>query len=155
MKIDRKIKVGMAVMGILALQACATSADRKLDERVKSEPPVQNSEELSQRAKTTIEQDPSLSVEQKKKLNNLRESVSTELKGLRQQSLDLRALLLKDFEEHNDQEMSLIRNRLQKLYNQQVSLIFDSIKKANKIVGHTPSQRAWGKDIFIGERDHL
>ena len=55
---------------------------------------------------------------------------------MRSQSLKLRAILIRDFEVENDQEIELIHSRLQDLNNQQLGLLFNSIKKANKLVKH-------------------
>ena len=152
----KNIKNGMSksVLSLILLigAGCASDADKRLDQKLAQEPDVASSTQLTKEAQTDINHDSHFTPDQKVKLTKLREETSAELKSLRKQSLQLRALLIKDFEAENDSEIDLIHNRLQDINNRQVSLLFDSIKKANEIVGHIPRTREWIEEMFVGDR---
>ena len=139
-----KIKnIYLMCMMALFLGGCATGANQKLDQKLLQEPVIPNSAALGQEAQAKINNDSRLTPEQKTKLTQLREETSDSLKHLRSQSLQLRGLLIQDFADGNDAEVDLIHSRLNDLSSRQVSLLFDSLNKGNKILGHIPYRQEW------------
>ena len=138
----------------LLIVGCATDAGKKLDQKLSQEPEISNATVLSQKVQSSIDLDKNLSPDQKVKLSKLREDTSAELRSLRRQSLKLRDLLVKDFVAENDQEIDLIHDRLETVNNRQVSVIFDAVKKADVIVGHTPRNREWFNEMMMEDRGH-
>ena len=153
MKISKSMSLGsIAFLMSLLIGGCASDANKKLDQRLAVEPVITNGAALNQEAQVLIEQDPNLTPEQKTKLAKLRDETSAELKRLGRESLQLKDLLIKDFIAENDLEIDTIRGRLKKLNDRQVSAIFDSIKKADKIIGHIPRDREWINKMFVDDR---
>ena len=142
----------IACATLLIIAGCATGASKKLDQKISQEPEIGNSTALSQKAQSDIDQDKGLTADQKAKLSKLREETSAELRNLRQQSLKLRDILVQDFVAENDQEIDLVHDRLRDNSDRQISLIFDSLKKADLIVGHTPRNREWFRDMMMEDR---
>ena len=140
-------------LSLVLIQGCASTGNKVLEQKIAQEPEISNSDVLRQEAQADIDQDQSLSAEQKAKLTQLREKTSSELARIRSESLKLRDILIKDFEAENDAEIELIRYRLKDLNDRQVSVMFKAIKEANKIIGHLPQRnRAWVNEVFMGAR---
>jgi len=135
---------GLMVTGMmLFVQGCASDANKRLDQKIGHEPPVKNTSELNKEIQTTIDQDSSLTPDQKEKLTKLRKETAQKLLALRQESLKLRDILIRDFESENDEEIDLIHERMKDLNDQQVSVLFHSVREGNKILGHVPFRKGW------------
>jgi hypothetical protein len=150
---QNKIRPYLATVALLSLVACATTdGDKKLDEKLQSmDTQVQG--DLSKHVQASINNNMSLTPSQKTSMNELRKRISDDLNAIHQRSLKLREILIKDFEIGDSRETSLIRERLQNLNNLQVALIFDTIKKANEIIGRDPSFRDSVNEIFSHQPD--
>ncbi len=150
MKLSKKMAgVLVLILTLFLAEGCATDGSKKLDQKLATEPVIANSAELTKEVQTNIDQDKTLTPEQKVKLTKLRVETSTELKRLREQSLRLRDILIKDFEAENDKEIDIIHDRLQDNSNRQIEVIFDTIRKANSIIGHIPQNREWVNMMFM------
>ena len=101
----------------------------------------QVSGDLNRHAQNSIDTNEKLTQNQKDSMTDLRKSTTHNLELLQQRSLKLREVLIKDFESGDTREISLIREHLQNVNNLQVVLIFDTLKKANEIVGRNSSFR--------------
>ena len=147
-----KLKPYFAAVTLLLLGACATDGEKKLEEKLQSmDTQVQG--DLSKHVQASIDNNMGLTSAQKSSMTDLRKSTAYELNVIHQRSLKLREILIKDFETGNSREISLIREHLQNLNNLQVALIFDTIKKANEIIGRDPSFRDTVNELFSRQPD--
>lgn len=149
---QEKIVHYLTILALLSLGACATDGEKKLEEKLQSmDTQVQG--DLSKHVQASINNNLGLSAAQKSSMTDLRKSTSYDLNIIHQRSLKLREILIKDFESGNSREISLIREHLQSLNNLQVALIFDTIKKANEIIGRDPSFRDTVNELFSRQPD--
>ena len=132
---------------LFCIAGCASDGEKKLDQKLHAMKP-ENSAEVSRSAQMSIDQNKNLSNDQKVSMTELRKRTTFDLHLLQEQSLKLREILIQDFEADDSREISLIRDHLQALNNLQVELIFDTIKKANQIIGHSPSFRDSINELF-------
>lgn len=118
-----------------------TAENRKLDAKVEGEKNITTRQELAQETEQTFQQAP-LSAEQKQQLNALRERTRSEIKSIRDQSLQLRAVLAKDLvaTPYDDNQVDIIKRRLQSLSNDELKTTFRAIDDANKIIGNRGTQ---------------
>ncbi len=129
-----------------ALAGCASQsyAERKVDYELAKEPPVTSRAELNGQAKSLINSMSGLTSEQKNQLEELRVSVVSQSSALRNRSLALRSILIRTVlsSSYDAQEVAAIKNRLQKVEEQRVSLILDASVKANKILGRDDDRKS-------------
>ncbi len=151
---SNKIKVEsfLALAAVIVFSGCATGASKTLDQKLSQKPEVTSSADLGKEAQNTIDQDTHLTPDQKAQLTQLRVDTSAKLTAIRKESLQLRDLVIKDFAAENDAELDLIRTRMTKLNKKQVSVLFDAVAKANKIIGHIPRNPMWLNSMMTEER---
>jgi len=134
----KKYQVGVVCLVLgLALQGCATATNRNLDSKLNQEASVQNRKEFQSEANRTIETAKGLTLEQRQSLESLKATMWTKREALGEQSLKLRAILVKDLisSNYDMDEVNLIKARLSDLEDQRLTLIFDAVSKANEIMG--------------------
>ncbi|HEX7675824.1 MAG TPA: hypothetical protein VF412_16725 [Bdellovibrio sp.] len=121
----------------LALTAgCAQKTIEKVNNEVATAPAVKNTSQLRQEAQDLIEKS-NLSPEIKTQLLALKASSSQQMQGLREESLKLRALLIKTVlsPNYNKKEVDVIHSKIRKNQNQYLAVMFDTVDKANGILG--------------------
>ena len=142
--LNRCLKINLIlVLCSFILQGCATSGEKKLDEKLSRGMDISNSTDLTIKIRAEIDSDSHLTPEQKFKLIKIEEDTSIGLQKLRRVSLQLRDILVEDFKSQDDAEIDVIRLRLQDVNTRQISLIFDSVEKANKVVGRGHHYATW------------
>jgi len=89
-----------------------------------------------------------LSADKKAQLTTLRLATEKQLEAYRDESLRLRSLLIKDVmaPTYNRAEVGLIKSRMSKVERQRLATIFDTVDKANTILGH---------DVSIPENERM
>jgi hypothetical protein len=136
--------VGLAALSLTVLNACSnTEANRKLDEKLNAEPAPASSEALRNEARTMIESSKTLSQEEKTKLLALGDSVRADTQVTRDESLKLRALLIKEItaEPYNANEVNLIKKRLKANSDKRLEVIYKAVESANQILGHNEEKQ--------------
>lgn len=135
------ISVATIVSVAFLLMSCAQSRVAKdLDSKFHTEPRVAGSQELQFDVDVLIANS-SLQPEQKTQLRELQVETSVKLQALRQESLKMRSILIKDMfsSGYNKPEVKLLKKKIRNLEGQQVTLIFSTIDKANVIFGRAPN----------------
>jgi hypothetical protein len=130
-------KISHVIVILFALTACATKNDKVLNAKMAEQTEISSRADLRAEAKSAVNENDNLSPEQKEKLNALRVQVSSQMDEINKKSLELRAVLLKDLlaPNYNGKEVVLIKNRMRKLEDKRLSMIFESAEKANLILG--------------------
>jgi hypothetical protein len=130
--------LGVLMLSTLGSQGCAHSdMDKQLDEKLANEPYIAPGQ-VSAEATEIINRAPDLSSDQRQKLLSLRASMDAQLKEMKEQDRKLRSLLIKELvSPYRDQdEVNTIKNRIENNENKKVSILFNSIDKADTILGH-------------------
>ena len=141
---------------ILAFSSCSTIGNKKLDQKMSEAPTVNSRSELQTEARNSIDNAINLTDDQKAKLTQLRYSVSTQSDEFNRQSLELRSILLKDLlsSNYNAKEVGLIKTRMRKLEERRLSMTFDSVEKANVILGRQAAANHRVMRELLGEREY-
>lgn len=137
------MKNKIAIIGVaLLLGACASTSSRVLDNKLSDSSSVKDGAGLQAEAKELVEKSQDLTAEQKAQITELRISVSNKMEAMNRQALTLRYVLMKDMlsPDYNAQEVVLIKNRMRELEDSKLSVIFDSIEKANRILGRQAAE---------------
>jgi PBP1b-binding outer membrane lipoprotein LpoB len=139
-----------------ALLGCASSGNKKLDQKMAQESKVSSTSDLRLEAQKSIESAINLTSEQKEKLNQLRKSVSNQTDEFNKKSLELRSILLTDLlaPNYNANEVRVIKSRMRKLEDQRLSMIFDAADKANVILDRQAAANHLLMRQLIEERDY-
>ena len=131
------------LLSALVLQGCAHSKTQEaLDKKLTEEVTVSNPQELADEAQSLIATAPGLSESQREQLSGLRTTTSSRMGELQDKSLRLRSQLIKDTisKSYNAKEVSLIKKRLKEVESKRLSLIFDTVDKANRILGRQAAE---------------
>ncbi|MDR3608576.1 MAG: hypothetical protein P4M08_14530 [Oligoflexia bacterium] len=152
---NKKLVLLVAIGSALGiqLQGCATSAlDKKVDAEVAQED-VKTHAELRTESGQLIESTPGLTADQRVKLVALRDATRADLDSLYSQSLKLRAVLIKDLitTNYNEDEVELIKKRIKDNENKRLTVTFNAVEQANKILGRdAQSHRKLVEDFWGG-----
>lgn len=146
MRTGRFIATGL----VLLMAGCAHKADKKLDEQLAQTPDVKNRAELREKTEDKIENDASLSADQKTKLIQLRDSTRAENDKLQKESLKLRSLLVDKLltTDYKQSDVDAIKKRMKDIENERLSLTFKNIDEANKILGRDPARDERKRAVF-------
>lgn len=128
----------LLVAAALVLGGCATeSVNQKLDKEMAQESSVKSRDDLHTEASQDLKV-ARVNTDQRIKLEKLRSSFAAQENEIRNSSLKLRAVLLKELlsAKYDQNEIDLIKNRMWDLENKRLSLIYGAIDEANKILGH-------------------
>jgi Spy/CpxP family protein refolding chaperone len=123
---------------------CAeTKSDKKLDQKIQQEAPVSSGDQISVEAKQLIMNSSSLTADQKQQLLTLQHDTHVKMDAYREESLKLRAILVQDVAapSYNPKEVDQVKKRMRKVESARLSVLFDSIEQANKILGRDIPQR--------------
>jgi hypothetical protein len=126
------------LLAIFAAVGCTSKATKEnLNEKVSAESHVTTPADLHAEVKDAIIDAKNLSPDQKEKLSALRDETHTKLESYHQEALRLESVLAKDIvsPKYNISEVKLIKQRMRKLETQRLDLIFDTVDKANLIMG--------------------
>jgi hypothetical protein len=135
------MKFLILVTVIVAVSGCATSNSKKIDQdldaRLQSAPTASNYEEFGKNARKQIKES-GASNEQKAKLLQLQRDTQDKSIQLRDQSYKLRSLLIQDLAAKNYDldEVEAIKDRLKKIEDQRLQLIYTAVDQASAILGH-------------------
>ena len=149
MRHSRRMEI-LGLFGIVFLfQHCAhTEVEKQLDRKVAAETQVRTTQALEKETGLLVENAPGLTPVQRQKLLNLRDGTRTQMDRLQEDSLKLRAILIKDIlsPQYNENEVDLVKNRIRSVEKKRLSLIINKIEKANEILGreaesHSPVVR--------------
>ena len=132
------MKKFLSILTLVALSACAHAPlEHVVDQKLATEAQVENSDQLSLKAEREIKNSPSLNDDQKNQLLDLRYKTHEELTKLQQESLKLRDLLITDFTQPvtSSNEIEIIKNRLKKVEQKRLVVMFSAIDQATLILG--------------------
>jgi nitrogen regulatory protein PII-like uncharacterized protein len=131
---------GLVLVLVLAgISGCASSKENtKLNEKVSEENSVKSSDDFQKEANSIIEKAPGLTPEQRAKLLAIRQEMTSKRIALKEESRQLRTVLIKDIvsKENTETEMSLIKERLRKIEDERLTILFAAIQKANEALGN-------------------
>ncbi len=144
----------VAGTGLLILSCSQKSVENKLEDKVSSQSKVSDSKELQGEVKDLID-DSHLQAQQKTQLRTLQANTDAQLQNFREESLKLRAVLIKDVlstKKYDRSEVLLIQRKMENIEKQRLALIFKVIDQANKIMGRETdseeSERIMNHAIF-------
>jgi len=135
------MKFLILVTAMVAASGCASSSSKKIDQdldaRLQSAPTASNSEEFGKSARKQIKES-TASSEQKAKLLQLQRNTQDQSIQLREQSYKLRSLLIQDLaaKNYDRDEVEAIKDRLKKIEDQRLQLIYTAMDQASTILGH-------------------
>lgn len=138
-------------LAALILSACTTTATRtNLDEKLTQEVQVKDRTGLAAESKDLIEKADALTPTQKTGLLALREATRQKMIEMQKESVKLRSVLIQDVlsPNYNQKEINLIKNRISKLEKNRVTVIFNTVDEANRILGRTQFEN---KDRLVEE----
>ena len=127
------------ILTVLALQGCAhKAAEKRVDDKLAVES-VKDSGEIRAEVSKMIGSAPGLSLDQRKQLMDLHVATMTEMSSLREQSAKLRGVLVDEVitENYDADVVVIIKNRLRKVEDRRLTLLFNTVEKANHILGHS------------------
>lgn len=136
----KQITIAMmtTLLGLFVAAGCTSKVTQQnLNEKVSAESKVNTPSELHAEVKDAIQEANNLSPEQKLQLTVLRDQTRAKMESYHRESLQLESILAKDVvsPQYNISEVKLIKKRMRKLESQRLNLIFDSVDKANLIMG--------------------
>lgn len=138
MRNTKKITMVMLAFGGIILTGCAHSTvDEQLNKKLTEEEGIKSRQDLQMEAAKEIKSS-KLSEAQKAELQKLRDGIVAKENALWQQTLRLRAVLIKDMiaPVYNEPEIQAIQQRLRDTESQRLTYQFLAIDKANQILGH-------------------
>lgn len=152
LKFKIKLKsVAMCMLGLFLI-GCATPSQKKsLDVKVGHEPVSLEEGDEQQQVGWIIQTSPELTEEQRANLLSLRDSTRSKLAELNQDSIKLRAVLVKDIVDPSVKrsEIKLIKRRLRALEDKKLTVLFEAVDRAEKIVGRNWTKAARIYDDFM------
>lgn len=156
----RKILLTAVLASGFLFVGCAQKAiEKQVDQKLAQEVKVKSEQELRAEADQMILSS-NLKEEQKIHLLETRKNWTEKSMELRDESLRLRSLLLKDLlnPAYNQKEVQVIQKRLKKNEQKRVALFLESIRKTDKILGRAPNaedrKKAVG-NIFESREFHM
>lgn len=120
----------------MIFQGCAHTKEKAVEAKVAQETQVNNIRDLRQQSEQMIDES-NLSDEKKAQLKALRQDATSKMASLHQEGLRLRSLLIKDMlaTKFDRNEVNIVRKKIKKNQDAQLALLFDSVDKANLIMG--------------------
>lgn len=132
-------RLGMSVLFLATMATGCTSVDKNVDQKEAASPPVESRTDLNKEARLFIEKAKGISEDQRQKLLTLRHATRSSIGQLQEESLKLRSLLIQEIltSQYNSSEVDVIKSRLKKVEERRLTVMFDAVDKANKIIGRT------------------
>jgi Spy/CpxP family protein refolding chaperone len=155
MKSTLRVCTFIALSAVL-FQGCAHTADKKLDQKLSEQGQVKDGDDLTTQIESTISSAPGLTDDQKAKLKAIRKSTHEQMDQAHEESLRLRAVLVKDLvaSPYDAKEVALIKKRIKKAEDTRLSALFSGIDQAQKVLGHTAAQNQNILNQFLEDRGH-
>ena len=134
-----KVSLSVVLVGVAILtQGCAhNSLDDRIAAKVSQESTVKHRADLGVEAAQLIASSTSLNEQQKSQLLALQDTVRDKTDSLIGQSLKLRSVLIKDLiSSYDEDEVALVKKKIKEIEEKRVTVLFDAVERANKILGH-------------------
>jgi hypothetical protein len=124
-------------LAVSVFQGCATAIDRKIDQEVSQEAEFKRNSDLRTEESHAIQMASWLDGNQRRELQELRESTENSIDQIDQQSLKLRAVLVKDLiaRDYDMGEITEIQERLKALENTRMRVISNAVDEGKLILG--------------------
>ena len=128
------------LLGFLLVSCAQKAVEKQIDQKLAQEVSVKSDDDLRKESDRLIAES-NLKPEQKTQLAEVRKNWMDKSLAMRDESLQIRSLLLKDLlnPTYNQKEVLALQKRLKKNEQKRISLLLESINKTNKILGHGPS----------------
>ena len=142
---------------LLTASACSTSkVDKKVSQEAAQEP-VQNTTQAQKRTADLINESPDLTGEQKTKLLALQNQVRTQLEANGKDGLKFRELLVEKIlsKKYKSGEVEIVKNKIRDLEKKRVAILFDSVDKANEILGRASVNNQRMLRDFVDPRENI
>jgi hypothetical protein len=136
--------VSFLVLCVMSFSGCAHGlVEKQLDEKIAREETVNKRSDLRAESDRLIETAPGLSEEQRKMLRALRDSTRIQSDELREKSLRLRAVLIKDLlsPRYSSDELDLVKAKMKDVEQENLHVFFSSVRQANTILGRWRPQK--------------
>ncbi len=138
---------------ILGMAGCSHGElEKRLDAKLVQEAHIKTRSDFNAETRERIEGMSGLTTEQRTQLLALRATSQNEMELLNQQSLRLRMVLVQDLiqPDYDDEEVQLIKRKIQKAEERKVSIIFTVADQVNRILGRvtTPHHKRAFDDII-------
>ena len=149
----RKLTVAIAVLGFAcAMSGCAQKVEKEVDRKVASETSIHTQDDLNAESTRALESAKGITEEQRAQLIALRDETRRATAEQNQESLRLRAVLVKELlaQNYDSDEITVIRNKIQKTDQKKTDLLMSAIRQSNAILGRTIHHR---DDVF--EQDYI
>lgn len=138
----------------LILNGCATDqADRNLDEKLSQQRVTQTVQEIREQAIERIAKSGTINSEEKEKLTALREEIASQDAELREKSLKLRSILVKDVlsQNYDSDEVALVQERLKSVEHERLSILLAAVRQTNVILGRWASKNQRESEQFYDD----
>ena len=159
MKLFTRKFSSIIILILISVSTACSHTEKKVEEKIASEPKINNSAELGSEAHFLIESNSGFTAEQREKLFALQQETHLKLTKLREESLKIRMLLIEEVtgENYSGKELAVVKNKLKKNEDEKLQTYFHAIHKANDILGRK-SERQKRIDFmsdFIGMHDRF
>jgi trehalose-6-phosphatase len=156
-EIDMKtvINAFLVATALFALHGCSTGAlNKQVDIDLTRENAVKTRNDLRAESRQVIESAPGLTDDQRSRLAILWTATRAQDDEMRSKSLKLRAMLIKEIvaESYDSDKIELIEHRVKALEDKRVSLAFESVEQAKKIMGREAVVNRAVMDEFLEAR---
>lgn len=134
---NKSLFLSSLMLGVFLFTGCVSKkTNETLNEKV-AESKVNTKTELQDDVKTAVENAKNLTPAQKQQLFELHNQTQAKMASYQQECLRLKSVLIKDVisPDYNGKEVNLIQSRLRKIENRRLNTMFETIAKANKIMG--------------------
>lgn len=137
----KNVSIGFYVIGTLAFVAqvgCATSdLDREQRAQIKAQQPADSPEQIMERASLAFSNAPGLTPDQKAKLSGVYSRVYVESSAIRRELGQAKSLLFMTIAkiDYTDREVVNLKNRIVKLDQRRLNIMFKALEDVQKIVG--------------------
>ena len=155
----KSFRISQVIFTFLLLTATASSTS-KVDKKVSQEAaqePVQNTTQAQKRTADLINESPDLTGEQKTKLLALQNQVRTQLETNGKDGLKFRELLVEKIlsKKYKSGEVEIVKNKIRDLEKKRVANLFDSVDKANEILGRASVNNQRMLRDFVDPRENI
>lgn len=135
----------------LGVVGCAhPGTEARLDTKVNQETTIRNEKDLRLTSDKALDES-RLNENQKIRIRELRTEMGRKIAGLREESIRLRSLLVKDVlgEKYNKREVASLQRRIRANQDSQLSILFEGVEQANAILGRQSNADA--RERFLNE----
>lgn len=134
--------ISFVALGLM-LQACAHTAEKRVDAELAQQTPVKSETALQKQSEDAIDSS-HLPEAKKNELKALRTDAREKMASLHQESLQLRSLLIKSMlaQKFDRNAVEAVKNRIKKNEKARVALMFNTVDRANVIIGRETDMEA-------------